>query len=93
MAATTNQQSASVIITDDPRTRAKAFFFAMCPGAATKNGHRFLTDTQSARKGQVLYHGFTRPREATTPISTAPSKGRREDRGAGSQKSPRRSRL
>jgi hypothetical protein len=36
----------------------------------TKNGHRFLTDTQSAGKGRVLYHGFTRPREATTPIST-----------------------
>jgi len=48
----------------------KLFFFATCLGAATKNGHRFLTDTQSARKGQVLYHGFTRPREATTPIST-----------------------
>jgi hypothetical protein len=48
----------------------KLFFFAMCLGAATKNGHRFLTDTQSAGKGQVLYHGFTRPREATTPIST-----------------------
>jgi hypothetical protein len=30
----------------------------------TKNGHRFLTDTQSASKGQVLYHGFTKPREA-----------------------------
>jgi hypothetical protein len=30
----------------------------------TKNGHRFLTDTQSAGKGQVLYHGFTKPREA-----------------------------
>src|SRR5438477_1748738 len=29
----------------------------------TKNGHRFLTDTQSAGKGQVLYHGFTKPRE------------------------------
>jgi hypothetical protein len=36
----------------------------------TKDGHRFLTDTQSAGKGLVLYHGFTRPREATTPIST-----------------------
>ena len=47
----------------------KLFFFAMCLGAATKNGHRFLTDTQSAGKGQVLYHGFTRPREATKPIS------------------------
>jgi hypothetical protein len=30
----------------------------------TKNGHRFLTETQSAGKGQVLYHGFTKPREA-----------------------------
>ena len=30
----------------------------------TKNGHRFITDTQSAGKGQVLYHGFTKPREA-----------------------------
>jgi hypothetical protein len=30
----------------------------------TKNGHRFLTDTHSAGKGQVLYHGFTKPREA-----------------------------
>jgi len=42
----------------------KLFFFAMCLGAATKNGHRFLTETQSAGKGQVLYHGFTKPREA-----------------------------
>ena len=31
----------------------------------TKNGHRFLTETQSAGNP-----GFTRPREATTPIST-----------------------
>jgi hypothetical protein len=30
----------------------------------TKNGHRFLTETQSAGKGQVLYSGFTKPREA-----------------------------
>jgi len=30
----------------------------------TKNGHRFLTETQSVGKGQVLYHGFTKPREA-----------------------------
>jgi hypothetical protein len=30
----------------------------------TNNGHRFLTETQSAGKGQVLYHGFTKPREA-----------------------------
>ena len=30
----------------------------------TKNGHRFLTQTQSAGKGQALYHGFTKPREA-----------------------------
>jgi hypothetical protein len=30
----------------------------------TKNGHRFLAQTQSAGKGQALYHGFTRPREA-----------------------------
>jgi hypothetical protein len=30
----------------------------------TKNGHRFLTETQKAGKGQVLYHGFTKPREA-----------------------------
>jgi hypothetical protein len=48
----------------------KLFVFAVCLGAATKNGHRFLTDTQSAGKGQVLYYGFTRPREATKPIST-----------------------
>jgi hypothetical protein len=41
----------------------KLFFFAMYLGAATKNGHRFLTNAQSAGKGQVLYHGFTRPRE------------------------------
>jgi hypothetical protein len=70
MAATTNQQSASVIITDILGPERKLFFFAMCPGAAIKNRHRFLTDTQSAGKGQVLHHGFTRPREATTPIST-----------------------
>jgi len=30
----------------------------------TKNAHRFLTETQRAGKGQVLYHGFTKPREA-----------------------------
>jgi len=29
----------------------------------TKNGHRFLAETQRAGKGQVLYHGFTKPRE------------------------------
>jgi hypothetical protein len=34
----------------------------------TKNGHRFLTDTQSAGKGQVLYHGFTKPREANHDV-------------------------
>jgi hypothetical protein len=30
----------------------------------TKNGHRFLVQTQRAGKGQALYHGFTKPREA-----------------------------
>jgi len=30
----------------------------------TKKGHRFLTQTQSAGKGQAVYHGFTKPREA-----------------------------
>jgi hypothetical protein len=30
----------------------------------TKNGHRFLTQTQSAGKGQALYRGFAKPREA-----------------------------
>jgi hypothetical protein len=30
----------------------------------TKNGHRFLMQMQSAGKGQALYHGFTKPREA-----------------------------
>jgi hypothetical protein len=30
----------------------------------TKNGHRFLMQTESAGQGQALYHGFTRPREA-----------------------------
>jgi hypothetical protein len=30
----------------------------------TRNGHRFLTQTQSAAKAQTLYHGFTKPREA-----------------------------
>jgi hypothetical protein len=30
----------------------------------TKNGHRFLMQTESAAKGQALYHGFTKPREA-----------------------------
>jgi hypothetical protein len=29
----------------------------------TKNGHRFLTHTQSAGNGHALYHGFTKPRE------------------------------
>jgi len=30
----------------------------------TKNGHRFLMQTQRAGKAQTLYHGFTKPREA-----------------------------
>jgi hypothetical protein len=30
----------------------------------SKNGHRFLTQTQSAGKAQALYHGFAKPREA-----------------------------
>ncbi len=30
----------------------------------TKNGYRFLMQTQSAAKGQSLYYGFTKPREA-----------------------------
>jgi hypothetical protein len=30
----------------------------------TKNGHRLLTETRSAAKGQALYHGFTKSREA-----------------------------
>jgi len=30
----------------------------------TKNGHRFLSQTQSAGKGQALYHGFAKSREA-----------------------------
>jgi len=30
----------------------------------TKQGHRFLTEAQAASKGQVLYHGFIKPREA-----------------------------
>ena len=30
----------------------------------TKNGHRFLSETRSAPKGQALHHGFTKPREA-----------------------------
>jgi hypothetical protein len=30
----------------------------------TKNGDHFLTHTQSAGKGQDLYHGFTKPRQA-----------------------------
>src|SRR6266436_488929 len=30
----------------------------------TKNGHRFLVQTQRAGKGQALYYGFKKPREA-----------------------------
>ena len=30
----------------------------------TKNGHRFLTQTQRAGRHQALYHGFAKPREA-----------------------------
>jgi hypothetical protein len=30
----------------------------------TKNGHRFLTQTQNAGKGQAIYYGFKKPREA-----------------------------
>jgi hypothetical protein len=29
----------------------------------TKNGHRFLTHTQSAGNGQAFYYGFTNSRE------------------------------
>jgi hypothetical protein len=32
--------------------------------ALTKNGHRFLIETQSAGKSQALYHGFSKPRDA-----------------------------
>jgi hypothetical protein len=32
--------------------------------ALSKNGYRFLAQTESAGKGQALYHGFSRPREA-----------------------------
>jgi len=64
----------------------KLFFFAMCLGAATKNGHRFLIDSESAGKGQILYHGFTKPREATTPISTGSIKRpQRRTRGRGAE--------
>lgn len=30
----------------------------------TKNGYRFLTQTQAVSNAQALYHGFTKPREA-----------------------------
>jgi hypothetical protein len=30
----------------------------------TEHGHRFLLQTESAGKGQAVYHGFTRPHEA-----------------------------
>jgi hypothetical protein len=30
----------------------------------TKRGHRFLTQTESAGKGQAVHHGFGRPRDA-----------------------------
>lgn len=30
----------------------------------TRQGHRFLLQTQAAGKDQVVYHGFTKPREA-----------------------------
>ena len=30
----------------------------------SKTGYRFLTETQSSRKEQALYHGFVKPREA-----------------------------
>jgi len=71
----------------------KLFFFDMCLGATTKNGHRFLTNTQTAGKGEVRYHGFTGPREAMTPISNGSIKRpQRRSRGR-RQKSPRRSRL
>lgn len=32
--------------------------------ALTKQGHRLLSATKTARKDQALYHGFTKPREA-----------------------------
>ena len=40
----------------------KLFFFAMCLGAA-RTAIVVLTDSESAGKGQVLYHGFTKLRE------------------------------
>src|SRR5205807_7948623 len=59
----------------------------------TKNGHRFLTETQSAGKGQVLYSGFTKAHKPRRRSLPALPKGCREDRGARRQKSPGSSRL
>ena len=61
----------------------------------TKNGHRFLTQTQSAGKEQALYHGFTKPREAhhDADLYRLYQKAAEEDRKPGRPKPSRRSRL
>jgi type IV secretory pathway VirB2 component (pilin) len=83
----------TVIITDDPRTRARALLLRHVPWRATKNGHRFLTDTQAPAKVRFSTTDSPVPAKPRRRSLPAPSKGRREDRGAGRQKSPRRSRL
>jgi len=56
----------------------------------TKNGHRFLKQTQSADKAQTLYHGFDiRRRTSTGSIK----KRLQKIEGQGGQKPSRRSRL
>jgi len=93
MVATTNQQSARSLSLTILGPERELFFFAMCLGAATKNGHRFLTDTQAPAKVRFSTTDSPVPAKPRRRSLPAPSKGRREDRGAGRQKSPRRSRL
>ncbi len=78
-----------------PGTERKLFFFffAMCLGAATKNGHRFLTDTQSTGKGQgSLPRIHQAPRSHDADLYRLYQKAAEKNEGQEGQKSPRRSR-
>jgi hypothetical protein len=55
----------------------------MCRGAATKNGHRFLTDTRASAKVRFSTADSPGPAKPRRRSVLAPSKGRREDRGQG----------
>ncbi len=69
MAATTNQQSASVIITDDPRTRAKALLFRHVPWRRHQDRPSFPHRLRRAPARSGSLPQIHQAREATTSIS------------------------